>query len=81
MKSAVIVALVEFVQSKRDATPNDPTFQIGFLVIVNEVVGPAEPPAPKRKNVFLKDHWSCSLIAARCGCCRIEQRSQYTLQA
>ena len=57
MKCSVVVAFMKLMQPQGKATPNYPTLQVGFFVIENQIVGPAEWPAPVRKDVFLKNHY------------------------
>ena len=55
MKCSVVVAFMKLMQPQGKATPNYPTLQVGFFAVENQIVGPAEWPAPVRKDVFLKN--------------------------
>ena len=49
MKGAVVVAFMEFVQAQSKAKPQDPSFQIGLPVVINQIVGPTEGERAERK--------------------------------
>jgi hypothetical protein len=42
MKCSVVVAFMKPMQPQGKATPNYPTLQVGFFVIENQIMSPAE---------------------------------------
>ena len=53
MKGAVVVAFMEFVQAQSKAKPQDPSFQIGLSIVINQIVGPTEGERAEKKVIVL----------------------------